>query len=170
MSEQPVSEQPVSEQPISEQPVSEQPVSEQPVSEQPVSEQAVTPTSGEITTMPLRRDRTNRPAPVPAARTTGTPPTGMTGPLRTLLGPVTGSLKLLGRADTDAEQSLRVDWPQCKAHGLCAEIAPEVIQLDEWGFPYFDPTALRGEDLATVRKAVQVCPTLALRLADAKRP
>jgi ferredoxin len=104
---------------------------------------------------------------VPPARTQGTPASGLTGPLRQLLGPVTGSLRLLGRSDDSVEQVLRVDWQQCKAHGLCHEIAPEVIHLDEWGYPLFEPRPLSGDDLATVRKAVQVCPTLALRLGEA---
>jgi ferredoxin len=110
------------------------------------------------------------PAPVPPARSTGTPPSGLTGPLRQLLGPVTGSLKLLGRGDDHATQVLRVDWPQCKAHGLCHEIVPEAIHLDEWGYPFFDPHPLSGDDLAAVRKAVQACPTLALRLVNPPPP
>jgi len=117
---------------------------------------------------PLRRPRgadRAAPAAVPPARN-GTPPAGLTGPLRQLLGPVTGSLKLLGRTDETTEQVLRVDWPQCKAHGLCHEIAPEMIHLDEWGYPLFDGRPLRGDDLSRVRKAAQVCPTLALRLSD----
>jgi ferredoxin len=78
---------------------------------------------------------------------------------------MTGSLRL-GRSDSATKQRLRVDWPQCKAHGLCAEIAPEVINLDEWGYPVFDFGALSSADNAIARKAVQVCPTLALRLVD----
>ena len=107
------------------------------------------------------------PAAVPPARAQGTPAAGLTGPLRQLLGPVTGSLKLLGRTDESVEQVLRVDWPQCKAHGLCHEIAPEVIHLDEWGYPLFDARPRSGGELAAVRKAVQACPTLALRLSQA---
>jgi ferredoxin len=106
--------------------------------------------------------------PVPQARSTGTPPAGLTGPIRQLLGPMTGSLRLgIGRPDSGTDQRLRVDWPQCKAHGLCAEIAPEIIHLDEWGYPVFDQGSVPGSDLPTARKAVQVCPTLALRLVDA---
>ena len=30
---------------------------------------------------------------------------------------------------------LTVDWPRCAAHGLCAEIAPELISLDDWDIP-----------------------------------
>jgi ferredoxin len=120
---------------------------------------------------PLRRPRgADRAAAdrgvVPAARERGTPATGLTGPLRQLLGPVTGSLRLLGRPDEGTEQALRVDWPQCRAHGLCHEIAPEVIALDEWGYPLFDRGPMSADQLAAARKAVHVCPTLALRLVD----
>ena len=58
---------------------------------------------------------------------------------------------------------LRVDWPACHAHGLCAELLPELVGLDEWGYPL-----LGGEvpdDLVEhARRAVTACPTLALRL------
>ena len=30
---------------------------------------------------------------------------------------------------------LRVDWPLCKGRGLCHEVLPELIDLDEWGYP-----------------------------------
>ena len=30
---------------------------------------------------------------------------------------------------------LRVDWPECRARGLCHEVLPELIDLDEWGYP-----------------------------------
>lgn len=120
------------------------------------------------TTGPLRRPRgADRAVPVPPSRMNGTPATGLTGPLRQLLGPVTGSLKLLTRGDETTEQLLRVDWPQCKAHGLCHELVPEAIHLDEWGYPVYDGRPLSGDELAAVRKAVQACPTLALRLVAA---
>ena len=34
-----------------------------------------------------------------------------------------------------SSHALRVDWPSCKAHGVCAEILPEVLSLDRWGYP-----------------------------------
>jgi ferredoxin len=80
---------------------------------------------------------------------------------------MTGSIRIgLGRSENGNDQRLQVDWPQCKRHGLCAEIAPEVIHLDEWGYPVFAPGGLPPAHLATARKAVQVCPALALRLVS----
>lgn len=57
-----------------------------------------------------------------------------------------------------------VDMIKCEAHGLCAELLPERITLDDWGYPVIDdaPVPRALEDLA--RRAVNVCPTLAMRL------
>ena len=40
---------------------------------------------------------------------------------------------------------LAVDWPACKAHGLCAELLPEIVQLDEWGYPVMAPGPVPAE-------------------------
>jgi ferredoxin len=52
----------------------------------------------------------------------------------------------------------------CVGHGACAELVPELIELDEWGYPIIDshevPVALERQ----VRKAVSACPALALKL------
>ena len=58
---------------------------------------------------------------------------------------------------------LRVDWPSCQARGLCHELLPEVVDLDEWGYPVVTgevPDRLRAD----ARTAVRACPKLALRL------
>ena len=63
---------------------------------------------------------------------------------------------------------LVVDLIACDGRGLCAELLPELITLDDWGYPLLSgrevPAALRGEASA----AVQLCPRLALRLAGAR--
>jgi len=64
-----------------------------------------------------------------------------------------------------SEHQLRVDWPACKAHGLCAEILPEVVSLDVWGYPIVREAVDAGV-LALARSAVKACPTLALRLTQ----
>jgi ferredoxin len=57
---------------------------------------------------------------------------------------------------------LVLDPTACDGHGLCAELFPEGIALDDWGFP------LIGEvpeaHLSHARRAVAACPALALRL------
>jgi ferredoxin len=61
------------------------------------------------------------------------------------------------------EQRLRVDWPQCHARGLCAELLPEVLALDEWGYPVvLGPVSPDRAELA--REAVAACPRRALHL------
>jgi ferredoxin len=58
---------------------------------------------------------------------------------------------------------LRVDWPACKAHGLCAEVLPEHVQLDDWGYPVVTGE-VPDELLRLARAAVSLCPVNALRL------
>jgi ferredoxin len=64
---------------------------------------------------------------------------------------------------------LRVNPIMCKAHGMCAELLPEFIHLDPWGYPIVpgEPVPDDLEDL--VRKAVAACPTLALLVHEDRR-
>lgn len=59
---------------------------------------------------------------------------------------------------------LRVDPIACRAHGLCAELLPEMIELDEWGYPILGTATVPPALAAEAREAVTACPTLALRL------
>jgi ferredoxin len=59
---------------------------------------------------------------------------------------------------------LRVDWPRCHAHGLCHELLPEIVSLDEWGYPVVAGDAVPDKLEPLARRAVAACPTLALRL------
>lgn len=63
---------------------------------------------------------------------------------------------------------LHVDWTRCDGHGVCAELLPEVLSRDPWGFPVplsgeRDPVIPRGLD-KHARHAVQACPLMALKL------
>lgn len=62
------------------------------------------------------------------------------------------------------EQRLRVDPIACEAHGLCAELLPERVRLDDWGYPIVDDRPLEPELVAHARRAAAACPTLALLL------
>jgi ferredoxin len=57
---------------------------------------------------------------------------------------------------------LSVNWVHCKGHGLCADLFPERITLDEWGFPIIDPTPIPRNLESHARRAADACPTLAL--------
>ncbi|GAA2498802.1 ferredoxin [Streptomyces longisporus] len=57
-----------------------------------------------------------------------------------------------------------IDRIACDGYGLCAELLPELIELDEWGYPVVGSAPLTGEALGHARRAVAACPALALRL------
>ena len=57
---------------------------------------------------------------------------------------------------------LRIDPIACTGHALCAELLPEAITLDEWGYPIVGPVPDKLLPLA--KRAVADCPILALTL------
>lgn len=61
-------------------------------------------------------------------------------------------------------ERLRVNPIACDAHGLCAGLFPEMIGLDEWGYPLLDGRPVPEHLLPHARRAVAACPTLALAL------
>lgn len=61
-------------------------------------------------------------------------------------------------------QRAAVDWTACRGHGGCADLVPEVIALDEWGYPIIQDQAIPEEARRRARKAVSECPALALLL------
>lgn len=60
---------------------------------------------------------------------------------------------------------LQVDWPRCRARGLCHELLPEVIDVDPWGYPLVDDQ-LPDDLVRAAREAVRACPLSALRLRE----
>jgi ferredoxin len=63
-------------------------------------------------------------------------------------------------------QRLRVDPTACAGHGLCAELLPEHITLDEWGYPLIDDRPVAAAARRPARQAVTACPALALSLTS----
>jgi ferredoxin len=61
-------------------------------------------------------------------------------------------------------KQLRVDPTACAGHGLCAELAPELVALDEWGYPIVTDRPVPRVLDRTARRAVADCPALALAL------
>jgi ferredoxin len=57
-----------------------------------------------------------------------------------------------------------VDWTACRGHGVCADLLPERIVLDEWGYPVVDPDPVPARAGRRARRAVSECPALALKL------
>ena len=63
-----------------------------------------------------------------------------------------------------APARLGVDFIACDGRGLCAEALPELITLDDWGFPVVSARPVPPRLLADARATVWACPKLALRL------
>jgi ferredoxin len=62
------------------------------------------------------------------------------------------------------DQRIRVDWPLCTARGVCHELLPELIAIDDWGYPLMSRDPVPPELAGLARTAVRLCPRLALRL------
>jgi ferredoxin len=75
-------------------------------------------------------------------------------------------MSLVSRLTTGrrGELVLRVDAIACDGRGICAELVPELISMDDWGFPIVDGQPVPPELLQHARRAAAACPTLALRL------
>jgi ferredoxin len=65
--------------------------------------------------------------------------------------------------------AIRVDPIACEGHGLCAELFPERIALDDWGYPIIDPRPIPKELEEHAERAVESCPVLALKLVASGR-
>ena len=64
---------------------------------------------------------------------------------------------------------LRVNPIACDGHGLCAELFPERVSLDDWGYPMVDGSPIPRSLEQHARRAVDACPVLALRLEQLAR-
>jgi ferredoxin len=72
-----------------------------------------------------------------------------------------------GRPLARGETRLEVDRILCDGYGMCHELLPELIELDDWGYPIVHslvPRHLEG----VARRAVEVCPVLALKLRSGR--
>lgn len=67
-------------------------------------------------------------------------------------------------------QVMIVDPIACVGHGICADLLPEWIRLDDWGYPIIRKDTIPPEFLAQAKWAVSNCPALALHLQKAKAP
>jgi NADH:ubiquinone oxidoreductase subunit F (NADH-binding)/ferredoxin len=67
------------------------------------------------------------------------------------------------------ETQLTVDWTRCQGHGLCARLVPELVQVDEHGFPEFLDAPVPFWLSHEAKQAVDMCPALALSLTKVKQ-
>lgn len=59
---------------------------------------------------------------------------------------------------------LRVDPIACDGRRLCAELLPELVTLDDWGYPIVSDADVPVGLMDEAGEAVRLCPLLALRL------
>jgi ferredoxin len=59
---------------------------------------------------------------------------------------------------------LVVDPTLCDGAGVCAELLPEHIRLDDWGFPVITVPAVSATTQRAAERACRACPKLALHL------
>lgn len=61
---------------------------------------------------------------------------------------------------------VQVDMTKCQAYGLCAEEAPEVFDLDEWGYPVLADDVVPAGQEPSVCRAFVACPAQAINTTD----
>jgi ferredoxin len=59
---------------------------------------------------------------------------------------------------------LRVDWIRCDGYGLCGDLVPELIDLDDWRYPIVRPGPVDSGLVHDAQRAVDCCPMKALVL------
>ena len=72
-------------------------------------------------------------------------------------------------ARTSRTTRLVVDPVVCDGRGLCAELLPELIRLDDWGYPILAQGPVPDHLLPLAERAVEDCPVLAIALRRTAR-
>ena len=65
---------------------------------------------------------------------------------------------------------IRVNPILCDGFGYCAELLPELLSIDEWGYPVVADKVLPTALLEMARMAVNECPRRALLLEVVEKP
>lgn len=63
---------------------------------------------------------------------------------------------------------LRINPIACDGHGMCAELLPEMISLDQWGYPLLASGPVPRALAVHARRAAELCPTLALLIDESR--
>lgn len=58
-----------------------------------------------------------------------------------------------------------VDENRCVGHGICESLVPEAFEVNDDGFVSIDDGAVASSDESLLKKAVEGCPSAALRFA-----
>lgn len=63
-------------------------------------------------------------------------------------------------------RELHVDWIRCDGYGLCGDLAPDLIELDEWRYPIIREGSIPEELMNDALRAIDCCPMHALRVGE----
>jgi ferredoxin len=63
---------------------------------------------------------------------------------------------------------ISIDPVACDAYGYCAELLPEAITLDEWGYPIINGTPLPHDLVDAAKRAARDCPRRAITVTIKK--
>jgi ferredoxin len=61
---------------------------------------------------------------------------------------------------------LILDRARCEGHGLCEDVAPQLLHIDDDGYAAIDVDEINAKNLAEAQAAARVCPVAALKLVD----
>ena len=61
---------------------------------------------------------------------------------------------------------LILDRPRCEGHGLCEEVAAQLVHIDDEGYAAIDVDEVNDANLVAAQAAVRVCPVAALKLVE----
>lgn len=65
-----------------------------------------------------------------------------------------------------SEWLLEVNWARCRGDLVCADLLPELVTVDDWGYPMLPDRPVPPRLLKHARRARASCPALALRLRE----
>lgn len=66
--------------------------------------------------------------------------------------------------------ALVVDPVACDGVGMCAQLAPDVVALDSWGYPVVPAGPLSPAETEQAARAVAGCPRRALLMVTSRAP
>jgi ferredoxin len=65
--------------------------------------------------------------------------------------------------------TLSIDRIKCDGRGLCAELLPELVRLDDWGYPILSSGPIPHHLFDNAQRAVEACPVLAIAMRRSER-
>lgn len=65
---------------------------------------------------------------------------------------------------------IHVDSAACEGHGLCAQVAPEVYEIDDEGYVQMRVSDIPPTLAEAAASGARVCPVAALKVVEAASP